>query len=163
MIAEKSALRVAGHILMSKALGWDLPEVENVGQAIPGPFIVRWETLEYPSSADHFADVFVTLAGPIASGELAASGDVDVAHARALLGEDGGFAEFVATVEAVLARHKAALDALVAIFQIGFTSDADVDEALEAVDRDLIGSITHPRALLPVHVPGSKAGPGSPN
>lgn len=163
MNAETSARRVAGHVLMSKALGWDLAGAKDVGQTIPGPFIVRWKPLKYPSVEDRFAEVFVTLAGPIASGELSAPGDVDVAHARTLLGGDGCLVEFVATVEAVLARHKAALDALVAIFQIGFVSDADVDEAIEAVDRDLVGSITHTRALLPVHVPGSKAGPGSPN
>lgn len=163
MITGTLARRVAAHLLLSKALGWNLAGAKNVVQAIPGPFIMRWKPVEYPSLADRFAEVFVSLAGPIASGEIDAPSDIDVAHARTLLGEDGELPAFIATVEGVLAQHKAALDALVAIFQAGLTSDADVDQAVEVVDPALPGSITHPRAILPIYVSGSKAGPSSPN
>jgi hypothetical protein len=159
MMTRTSARRVAGHVLMSKVVGWDLTGMKDVGQAIPGPFIARWETLEHPSVADYFADAFVSLAGPISSGELEVPNHVDVMHAHTLV-EDEGFEEFVALVKRVLTKHKAALDELAASFESGRVSNADVNRVIKKVDPGLVGAITSPRALLPLHVPGAKPVPG---
>jgi hypothetical protein len=150
ILAPGRARAIAGHVVMALALGWD---VQRASVRDRKPWAKKYVTREQPTVDDDFAEAFVLLAGPLASGELEGldltqrAPDRDVEHARTLASTDD-FPAFVDTVRRVLDEHAAAVDRFAKLLDEGDIDATSIEAALRDLP-ELRGTLQFPAALVP--------------